>query len=228
MNRAIFSNLTEQFLSISLQSRKVIKVKLLPAKLFDNYIEIILKVKENPTPQNIVEGRKELRKLILNVFPRRYKNELNRFDYAMLSSIAMKLFVGATQSNNIQAKASKKASNENDFNFEFAVCKVLKTFSFQLEDILNYSIPQIMTLFSNSIKIGQFEAYNDLFMAMASAQYGGEILTQLQNNNSNILFNDASVRSKASYTEEELNEANERLEKFLQQQKEKKDLKKKE
>ncbi len=216
MSRKLFNKLTPQTLKIILRKGKAINVPLLPAKYFDSFVEILHSVENQPTVNNIVNARKQLRTLILKVFPKKYQRELNRFDYAIMVNIAMQLFLGAQESKNVVKTVS---TDDRQFNFEFAVCKLLKTFNLSLNDTLELSIPQILTLFNNSLKIGQFEAYNDLFSAIASAQYGGEILKQLQKNNRDILFTGTTLSPVADYTEQDLKEAEDRLEKHLADQK---------
>jgi len=185
-------------------------VPLLPAAFFDDYIDILDEVADNPTPQNLASGRRRLRAIIKTVWPKKKRKQLLLFDYPATAQIAGKLFFGESK-RVIRHDREAETNSPNHLNFEFITAAIANKFpKYSFDDLMQEPIPILLHYFKLATQIGKFNAFTEYFIANTASQHGGKCLESLEKATDALFAND-DIHRPANYTETEYQESLKRI-----------------
>ncbi len=155
------------------------EVDLLPVRFFGDYLEILQWTAEQKlNAETLVSGRRKLRELIEQVWEPRRIELLNHFDFEGMSNLARVLFFG--EDNSMTGKAGKVETVRN-VDLELAAGRILHIFpGFDLERLLDLTIPQFLELNTLALRIQADEALNIMIPAVGAGMGNKEIYGSLQ------------------------------------------------
>lgn len=156
------------------------EVDLLPVRFFGDYLEILQWTAEQKlNAETLVSGRRKLRELIEQVWEPRRIELLNHFDFEGMSNLARVLFFG--EDNQTVTGKGGKIETARNVDLELAAGRILHIFpGFDLEQLLDLSLPQFLELNTLALRIQADEALNIMIPAVGAGMGNKEIYGSLQ------------------------------------------------